>query len=137
MRSMVRPSAGDRPRFARRHPGSYTDLAMFPSFRAFMSGIIDYAGLFPPAKLPLEEAFRNYVRYRREADAWMLGRFVCPAARLKELSTGDLATPGPRISFSALARNAEFADFTEGLRADLRDISEFTAAHSRVLVDVL
>ncbi|HYT90814.1 MAG TPA: hypothetical protein VEL76_19045, partial [Gemmataceae bacterium] len=58
---------------------------MSPSLRALLSGIIDYAGLFPPAKLPLAEALRNYAGYRTEPDSWMLGRFICPAARLVEL----------------------------------------------------
>jgi hypothetical protein len=29
---------------------------MKESLRTFMDGLIDYAGLFPPAKLPLNEA---------------------------------------------------------------------------------
>jgi hypothetical protein len=58
---------------------------MSPSLKALLSGAIDYAGLFPPAKLPLEEAFRNYLRYRAEPESWMLGRFICPAGRLAEL----------------------------------------------------
>src|SRR6516165_211295 len=58
--------------------------AMLPSVRALLSRIIDYAGMFPPAQLPLEQAIRNYARYRTEPESWMLGRFVCPAAqRLK------------------------------------------------------
>ncbi len=59
---------------------------MNASLRALLSGVIDYAGLFPPARLPLDEAVRNYVRYRQEPDAWMLGRFVISAARRAELA---------------------------------------------------
>jgi hypothetical protein len=55
------------------------------SFRAFMSGLIDYAGLFPPARLDLDSAIRNYARYLSENDAWMLKRFIIPVARLGEL----------------------------------------------------
>ena len=36
------------------------------SLRALLTGIIDYAGLFPPARLPLDQAVRNYGRYRNE-----------------------------------------------------------------------
>ncbi len=59
---------------------------MVGSLRALLHGVIDYAGLFPPAALPLEPAVRNFARYRREADAWMLSRFICPAAWLAELA---------------------------------------------------
>jgi hypothetical protein len=58
---------------------------MSASLRALLAGAIDYAGMFPPAKLPLAEAFRNYLEYRECSDAWMLGRFICPPGRLSEL----------------------------------------------------
>ncbi|WP_051591085.1 hypothetical protein [Bacillus sp. UNC438CL73TsuS30] len=51
----------------------------------FMTELIDYAGLFPPAALPLREAILNYHSYFQEEDSWMLGPFVIPASRLVEL----------------------------------------------------
>ncbi len=59
--------------------------------RAFLSGLIDYAGLFPPAALPLGPALAEYARLRAGPGAWMLGRFIAPAARLEALA-GALAT---------------------------------------------
>lgn len=59
---------------------------MASALRELMSGVIDYAGLFPPAALKLEPAFDNYIEYRRGVDRWMLGRFICPTARLSELA---------------------------------------------------
>ena len=56
------------------------------AIRALMAGIIDYAGLFPPASLSLTRAVASYDAYRRGDDAWALGRFVVPAARLDELA---------------------------------------------------
>lgn len=52
--------------------------------RAVLAERIDYAGLFPPAGLPMEQAVANYASYRASGDAWALGRFVVPAARLAE-----------------------------------------------------
>src|SRR5215218_583102 len=55
------------------------------SLRALLERAIDYAGLFPPAKLEMREAVASYAGYRDDADAsWALGRFVVPAARLEE-----------------------------------------------------
>lgn len=51
-----------------------------------LDSIVDYAGLFPPAGLPMSEAVRNYSRYRAGENAWMLGRFVVPCGRLPEFS---------------------------------------------------
>ena len=80
---------------------------MLPSVRAFLSGIIDYAGLFPPAQLPLNQAISLYARYRTEPDSWMLGRFVCPVQR-----AGAICSPRWRVAegadmFSVVANTGE------------------------------
>ncbi len=51
-----------------------------------LAGLIDYAGLFPPAALPMADAVARYARYRQGAHAWALGRFIVPAARLEEFA---------------------------------------------------
>jgi hypothetical protein len=58
---------------------------MTDALHTLLAGSIDYAGLFPPAALDLPTAVRNYAEYRAGADAWALGRFVVPSARLVEL----------------------------------------------------
>jgi hypothetical protein len=113
---------------------------MSSSLRALLAGIVDYAGLFPPAKLPLDQALSHYVRYRQSGDAWMLGRFVVPAARLGELAALEaILDTGPPFVFSVLSRGGNTGDeFFEGLRADLTAISEFRERQpGRVEVDVL
>jgi hypothetical protein len=60
---------------------------MTPSLQALLAGAIDYAGMFPPASLDLEQSARNYFAYGAAPEAWMLGRFVCPASRLHELAS--------------------------------------------------
>jgi len=57
-----------------------------PVSRALLGRAIDYAGLFPPAALPLPEVLSRYRVYRASGDAWALGRLVVPADRLAELS---------------------------------------------------
>src|SRR5687767_3844008 len=53
--------------------------------RALLGGLIDYAGLFPPAELPMDGAVAGYRAAASGDHAWLLDRFVCPAARLAEL----------------------------------------------------
>lgn len=99
---------------------------MFASVRALLSGIIDYAGMFPPAKLPLEEAIRNYARYRTEPESWMLGRFICPAARLEELAHYVPHVCRPPLKISVLGKGgATAAEFISGFRSDLEIIGGF------------
>lgn len=58
---------------------------------AALGRAIDYAGLFPPAALPMPTAVANHEAYRRGADSWALGRFVVTAARLPELAAAAAA----------------------------------------------
>ena len=51
---------------------------------AALARLIDYAGLFPPAGLPLDVVADQYGRYRSGRHAWMLGRLVVPASQLAE-----------------------------------------------------
>ncbi|BAY08473.1 hypothetical protein [Calothrix sp. NIES-2098] len=57
---------------------------MFASLEALLSSVVDYAGLFPPAKLELQPAMANYAQYQTTPYAWMLGRFILPVSRLQE-----------------------------------------------------
>jgi len=52
-----------------------------------MDGLVDYAGLFPPASLDMTAAVDEYAAHLVEKEAWMLGRFIVPAGRLAELKT--------------------------------------------------
>jgi hypothetical protein len=54
------------------------------SLRDLLLGLIDYAGLFPPAALDMPTAARKYAEYRESEYRWALGRFVVPVARLDE-----------------------------------------------------
>jgi hypothetical protein len=56
------------------------------SLRAFFSGLIDYAGLFPPAKLDMSAAVRAYAEQCAGPDRDLLGRFVVPSHRLADFS---------------------------------------------------
>lgn len=53
--------------------------------RDALSALIDYAGLFPPAKLGMGEAASEYLAARSGPYAWMLGRFIVPFSRVPEL----------------------------------------------------
>ena len=60
---------------------------MKTSLHPFLSDIIDYAGLYPPSELPLEEAFSKYLSHIEQKEAWMLSKFVVGTGLLSELIT--------------------------------------------------
>jgi hypothetical protein len=66
---------------------------------ALLSGLVDYAGLFPPASQGMREALESYASYREGEDSSSLGRFIVPVSRLKELEvTGRDLLPCERGS---------------------------------------
>lgn len=64
--------------------------------RALLQGLIDYAGLFPPAGLEMQPAAEEYALVREGSWSWMCGRFVVPVSRAFELGEvlEDLADGG-------------------------------------------
>jgi len=60
-----------------------------PALRALLANLIDYAGMFPPTSLAREAAVANYGRYRSAEHAWILGRFVIPAAQVMQMAPLD------------------------------------------------
>lgn len=85
-----------------------------PAMVSLLRGLVDYAGLFPPAQLGMAEAVAAYASHRRTADAWILGRFVVPAARLSELAQAAAphlaATAGEPWPISVLVGSDPSAD---------------------------
>ncbi|MEO6529172.1 MAG: hypothetical protein ABIP93_21310 [Gemmatimonadaceae bacterium] len=100
--------------------------------RTLMRGLVDYAGLFPPAAREMSGAVARYDAHRRSDDAWMLGRFVVPEAALSELAAEVQRLPvGPvtpwRVSAIVGAESGDVAT----------RIGTFNAAHrERLVVDV-
>src|SRR5438270_5317741 len=56
-----------------------------PAVERAFAQLIDYAGLFPPAKLAMAQAVEEYFACDETTHAWMLGRFIVPASRIREL----------------------------------------------------
>jgi hypothetical protein len=70
------------------------------AIQTLLHASIDYAGLFPPAALDMKTAVENFARYHSGDDAWALGRFIVPAARLQEFE----AAADPYLSSSSRNR---------------------------------
>lgn len=108
---------------------------MSRALRTLLTDLIDYAGLYPPAKLEMDKAVEAYAHARRGEHEWMLGRFVCPASRLEEFSEhaaalmpGTFATSGYREQADGEPwRISAIAD--KPLTEALDMIDEFNAHH--------
>lgn len=94
---------------------------------SLFSGVVDYAGIFPPAALSLDSAVYNYSAYLGTSDSWMLGRFVCPANRLHELlpHLGLFTSSRPCRLTVLVGGEARDLGFLPALDADLKRINSF------------
>lgn len=98
---------------------------MTESLRRLLQNPIDYAGLFPPASLSMQDALQEYGKAMDGEDEWIVNRFVCPVGRLTEcqdvlkqaLSTDgepawiDLAVVGTPLTGAGMA--------TESIQKDM------------------
>ncbi len=112
---------------------------MTQSLRALMEKAIDYAGLFPPANLPMEKAVASYNGYRECPDSWMLSRFICPTTRLSEFeeSYAKLLKKREPYRITTLGRKADEPDrFLEYVQEDVEVIKQFEECNTgKVVVD--
>jgi hypothetical protein len=110
-----------------------------PGLHLLLDSLVDYAGLFPPARLPLDQVIRNYLGYLAETEAWMLGRLICPAERLRELADQhhELFSQGPRFGLAVLGRGgATKEELLARLEADRADLDAFLSHRGTAYVEV-
>jgi hypothetical protein len=83
--------------------------------RLLLEGLVDYAGLFPPAALTMADAVTRYDEYRRGVHSWALGKFVLPVSRLAEFEAAvqPLLVVGDAWQLSVIAGD----DFGADVRA--------------------
>jgi hypothetical protein len=111
---------------------------MLEPIRSLMSGLIDYAGLYPPARLDMGPAAEAFARARRSEHEWVLGRFICPVSRLQEFSRaaavmmpGTHGTSGYREHLAASEPWRVSAIIDGPLPSDLDAIAAFNRHHER------
>jgi len=94
--------------------------------RILLSQLIDYAGLFPPASLPMDEAAAGYSEYRKGKYGWVLGRFVVPVSRLGEfgIAAAGLLPDRPEEPWRLSAIAGRHLDL------DLETILDFNKRHN-------
>ena len=91
------------------------------SLRALLEHLVDYAGLFPPAGLTMQDAVRNYARYRDGEHAWALGNFVVPQARASEVPKEfPLSILG--VDEVKATTEEEIAAFPPGVYVEIADV---------------
>ena len=113
---------------------------MKESLRTFMNGLIDYAGLFPPADLPLNEAISEYISQIKSDNSQMLSRFIIHTSKLDEL---DEFLPlfkdvGPlRLSVLGGGGNSD-DEYLNKIDQNITNINDYREKHgNKIEIDVI
>jgi hypothetical protein len=103
---------------------------MTGSLLTLLDQSLDYAGLFPPASLPMAQATATFGHERQGTASILMGRFVCPITRLGELS--DAAhTQARQLRVAAILRGGKTAgECLANLEADLASVAAFPGGAS-------
>lgn len=113
-----------------------TSATALAAVRAAFTQFIDYAGLFPPAKLDTAAALAEYAAARQGPYAWMLGRFIVPASRIAELRAALPAGEPLPLSVIVDAGSDPLA-WLSRVQQILGDVSALRGAGQRVRVESL
>jgi hypothetical protein len=110
------------------------------SVDALITGLVDYAGLFPPAGEDMRPALESYASYLDSPDRLALGRFIVPISRIKELedSGSDLMPSGDSSEPWRLA--VLVADEVRGAAAEMLEFNDRHSPESggrRAVIDVV
>jgi hypothetical protein len=100
---------------------------------AFLAGLIDDAGLFPPARLPMDAALAAHRATKVAPYGWAVSRFGCPASRLGEIAA-QLPGPAQPLRLSVVL-DGKGHDWLSDARSDVELCERFecdAAARARV-----
>ncbi|GAC1648106.1 MAG: hypothetical protein NVS4B3_03150 [Gemmatimonadaceae bacterium] len=104
------------------------------SLRALLEGVVDYAGLFPPANLVMADAVSAFAEYSVSPERWMLGRFVISAAQIddfaREVAKARLAECQWRVALLA-------GEDVAGATKIARDVNRYSAQGSGLRVEAV
>ena len=118
-------------------------MTMPASMSLLLDGLIDYAGLFPPAKLDMQPMVETYRRVMLDARGWMVGRVIVPVGELEEfeLASRTLLPDEEDVDPWCLSVLVS-ACGDDALASDLESIALFNQRHAshaqgRAVIDVV
>ena len=101
---------------------------MTRALAALLTQAIDYAGVFPPAKLDLVAAYKEYIRYGIGPESWILGKFAVRSTQLAEFAglLQGQEKPAEPIPVTVIGRSGVDKESWEaGLQFDASEMNTF------------
>src|ERR1700722_12604343 len=101
---------------------------MTRALAALLTQAIDYAGVFPPAKLDLVAAYKEYIRYGMGPESWILGKFAVRSTQLAEFAglLQGQEKPAEPIPVTVIGSSgADRPSWEAGLQFDASEMNTF------------
>jgi hypothetical protein len=105
------------------------------ALRYLLDQAIDYAGMYPPASLPLADALKTYRRHQSSGEAWMVKGMVLPVDALPQIDAGSLEAC-KEFRFTMIPRRTA-DDWLSYLRTDMAVLNDFLRRQPKAISDVL
>ena len=87
------------------------------SLKLFLTKLIDYAGLFPPANLNLIPALKNYRTYIECEDHWIISQFIIPVNELENISDSEMENFNNKFQLDLSILSGNLFDDIEKLKS--------------------
>jgi hypothetical protein len=110
-------------------------VSISPALSRLLGKSIDYAGLFPPASLPLSAAVEMFKQYLNGRESWLISSIVLPIDRLTEAAA---SLDDPQFRLTAIPRRTEDSNlWLDRLQEDCEHLRSFLAAHPQAALQAL
>ncbi len=98
------------------------------SLNIFMQGLLDYAGLFPPATLSLQNSLKNFAEYYHHNQKEWLGKFILPINKINE----TISILNKQNIFSTLENKAQLSI----ILSNCKSLSEYKNCAQNDLISI-
>jgi len=105
------------------------------SINTFIDGIIDYAGLFPPANLNLFDSLSNYLNYIKTNKYNLLSSFVLPINLIDDFipTLEKIGTDYSKLDISFVATKPNDAiNFIDSIKSDMDKINSLVNKNDKI-----
>lgn len=114
---------------------------MKKSLETYLSGILDFAGLYPPANFSLEESFHKYVEHNQSSNSWMLAKFVVGSNLLEplvKLINEDKNAPSPFNITVVATPSSDLTEFKQVVTNVVKQIAHtYSLANKEIRIPTL
>ena len=109
------------------------------SLNNFMQELLDYAGLFPPATLSLQDSLKNFAEYHHHNQKDWLGKFILPAKKIDDTililnKLNIFSMLKNKVKFSVILSSSEtLSEYKNTVKTDLISVNKLINQYGNII----